>query len=106
MNHSYIARGRKSGRTVSLREFPKNGFLLLLFYSDTRVSHREAQQNRLFVSLFENNFRLDFAVFGELERIAHQIHDDLSQPGRISHKSAGQFRWYATGELHSFLVGV
>ena len=64
-----------------LVQMPRRSPLLLLGNSDAGVAHRNLQQRPIVRS---DTLDIDdhFPMFGELDRIPHQIHDDLSQsPG-------------------------
>ncbi len=84
----------------------EDGCLRLCCDSDAGVAHFHADQN-----LFAGTARLPnvdqyFAARGELDRIPHQVRQDLSQTARI----ATQFRWSfginAVAELQVLLMSL
>ena len=56
-----------------------------LRYPDSRIGHTEAQyQFAVYSALLDGTLHADQAAFGELQRIAHQIHQYLPEPERIA----------------------
>src|ERR1039457_250873 len=73
------------GGAIGLREGFENLLLLFQRNADARVAHRKVQQQFLALAAFQVRGDHDFALLGELERVAHQVVHYLAEPGRVAH---------------------
>jgi hypothetical protein len=71
-------------RAVGLGEGVKNVPLLVGRDADPGIAHLKRQQNRSGVSIDGIDADTNLALFGELDRIAEQVGQDLPQASRIA----------------------
>ncbi len=93
------------GRTVGLAECLKD---LLLFFGrnpDAGVTDHEVQIDLRFFERIDRDDDDDFALLGELERVADQVDDDLSESPGIADERVGHIRGYEVGQFHSLFRG-
>ena len=78
---------------------------LLAGDADAGVRDQEAEHDgpRLLRLLLDLHHHL--AVLGELDRVAHEVDEDLPQPRRVAHQALGHVGGDAPGELEPLLVG-
>ena len=78
------------GRGLGLRKAAEDLLLVLGRDADAGVTHRPDHGHRPRVMSDHPRRQHHFALLGELQRIAHQVHQHLLQPQRVAHQDAGQ----------------
>src|ERR1700730_7688279 len=91
-------------RSVRLGEGIEDVLLLLNGDADARIFHRKVQGGRgrswrLLIYANEN-----LTVLRELDGIANQVDQDLTNPPRITQQSLRNFRLYFVNKFQSFLM--
>ncbi len=71
-------------RHVRLFEHVEDHLLFVLWDPNARVGHREVQPDAVFRLQLALYGEHDLPLLGELDRVAHQIDDDLAQTPRIA----------------------
>ena len=96
-----LARGRAVGLSKGLEDEP----LLFPRDADTRVGDGKVQDGLACLPRFDLRAHNDLAAFGELDRVTHQVDDNLAQAPRITHHPFRRVRSYATDQLEPLVVG-
>ena len=91
-------------RIVGLTEGLEQRAYVLVRQTDAGVLNTDAQLHTVFVFVFEHGPGDDGAFAGELDRVAHEVGEDLLEPQRIAHQRQ---RCVAVDQAHQFqLLGV
>ena len=69
---------------IGLREFSEHGAEVLRCDPDARVADRESQLHHVVSGERRRDRDHDFSLLGELDGVADQVHQDLTQPRRIT----------------------
>lgn len=72
--------------------------------ADTGIRDAETQACFIGGQRVERNLHHDFALFGELYRIADQVDNDLPQAQRVSNDVTRNFGRHVTGQLQALFV--
>ncbi|MNV18201.1 hypothetical protein D3C71_1090170 [compost metagenome] len=73
-------------RVVGLAEGLEQGAHVLVGQTDAGVLDADAQLHAVFVLFFEHGAGDDGAFAGELDRVAHQVRQNLLEPQRVAHQ--------------------
>jgi hypothetical protein len=75
--------------------------------ADPRVAYAEMQPDVAFCPRFGIEIDIDdhLSALGELDRVAQQIDEDLTQPRRVANDSIGHIEMNATGHFESLRLG-
>ena len=93
-------------RGVLLLEGTEDFLLFVGRDADARVAHRAAHAH-----LLQRGFAGDLhahdhlALFGELDGVADQVEQHLTQPAGVAHQGVGHVRLHVTNQLQPLLVG-
>ncbi|MCY1368567.1 hypothetical protein D9M69_555590 [compost metagenome] len=91
-------------RVVGLAEGLEQGAYVLVRQTDAGVLNADAQLHGVFVFFFEHGAGDDGAFAGELDRVAHQVRQDLLEPQWVAHQRQ---RRVPVHQAHQFqLLGV
>jgi hypothetical protein len=95
------------GRGVLLLEGPEDRSLLVRRNADAGVAHGKAQPYLPLGCGVAGGFHAHdhFPFVGELDRVAHQVEQDLPQPSRVPDERVGHLRLHVGDQLQPFLVG-
>ena len=90
-------------RGVGLDERPEDLPALVLGNADARVAHRAAEQHLVVAPLGHRDLDADLARVGELDGVAHQVEQDLTQSSRIADERRRHVRRDAARQLQPLL---
>ena len=94
-----------SRRGIRLLEGLKNRLQLICRQSDSGVLHCKAKLDLLFFLTYQFDTKNDLAALGELDGVAQQVQQNLSNPMHIADQPFGNPRIDVEGQLQSFVVG-
>jgi hypothetical protein len=92
-------------RRVGLDERPEDLPPLVLGHADARVSHRAAEQHVVVAPLGNGDLDAHLALVGELDRVADQVEQDLTEASRIAGERRRHVRRDAARQLQPLLIG-
>src|SRR5664280_3141079 len=72
--------------------------------ADAGVADREAKPSRFFICTLKAGADQDLALDGELNGISSQIHQNLTQPSRISVQECWNFWVHQADQLQTFFM--
>ena len=95
------------GRGVLLLEGPEDPLLPLGGDADAGVAHHEVKADLVLGRGAAGGLHAHdhLALFGELDGVAHQVEQDLAQPGGVADQGVGDVRIHLVDQLQPFLVG-
>ena len=82
----------------------KQAILLVQWDSDPCVANREADTGAVIGNLDGRHFDGNFSLPGELDRVAYQVNQDLSQAHGVAAKVAGHVSSDAKSQFQALLV--
>src|SRR5215218_429518 len=86
-------------RRIGLHEGAEDLPLLLGLDADPRIRDGEPQDRRLDAEALEGDLDDHFSTFGELDRVSHEVHDDLAQASGVPDERIGYLRQDPAREL-------
>ncbi len=93
------------GGIIGLGKGLENALLRLLVDTDAGIGHLDLQLHRLIRCLLSPQPHNHLAAFGELDRIAEQIQQDLPQPPGIPHQAPGEIGGDMADQFHPLCRG-
>ncbi len=91
-------------RSIGLAERLEDRRLLVGGHADAGIGHRKMQERALAAAHVLVDFDQDVPAVGELDRVAHQVAEHLSQANRIADDAFGHVRVDVSHQLEPFLV--
>ena len=76
---------------------------LVCWNADSGIRHGEVQANKVVRLLLGLDTNDDLSAFGELDRVAHEVDDDLPQTSGVAYQRIGHGRQNATRQLETLL---
>jgi hypothetical protein len=93
-----------SGGGIGLYERAEDFPLFLLRNADAGVGYHEPQPHRGIRPVVDHDVGDHFAAVRELDGVAHQIDQHLTQASRVAHERIGNVRSNAAGELEALRI--
>ncbi len=91
-------------RAIRLNERVEDEFLFVFRYPRSGIADRKVQTDFRGITAFAIDLHYDLPARGKLDRVVHEISNDLPKPGRIAHECVGDLRIDPHGEFEAFGV--
>src|SRR6185312_10805034 len=91
-------------RSIRLREGLEDQMLLVLWNSDSRVSHGEVKRDLLLRNFPDFHRDENLAVARKLDAVSGEVDEDLPESSRVARQGLGHIRSEAAYEFHSLFM--